>query len=191
MGVKDRFDENTLTWALNDSLLHVLWIRHRNNNLKQNNMNELKITIPEGYEIDKANSTFELIKFKKIEKQLPNSLNELKRIHGFYIDSFSGIVELDGEPCMSIRNVFPTKEYAEASLALAQLLQLRQVYNGDWKPDWTKKNCRKYCIYVFSNRIIAESLYEKQVALSFQTSELRDLFMENFSELLEIAKPLL
>lgn len=29
---------------------------------------EVKITIPEGYEIDKENSTFEHIKFKKIHK---------------------------------------------------------------------------------------------------------------------------
>lgn len=30
--------------------------------------NELKITPPEGYEIDKENSTFECIKFKPINK---------------------------------------------------------------------------------------------------------------------------
>lgn len=31
---------------------------------------EIKINIPEGYEIDKENSTFECIKFKPIEKEL-------------------------------------------------------------------------------------------------------------------------
>ena len=32
-------------------------------------MKEIKIDIPEGYEIDKENSTFECIKFKKKSKQ--------------------------------------------------------------------------------------------------------------------------
>ena len=31
---------------------------------------ELKIQIPEGYEIDKENSTFECIKFKSIKKDI-------------------------------------------------------------------------------------------------------------------------
>lgn len=34
---------------------------------------EFKIQMPEGYEIDKENSTFEKIVFKKIEKELPKS----------------------------------------------------------------------------------------------------------------------
>ena len=32
---------------------------------------ELKIEVPQGYEIDKENSTFEKIVFKKVEKELP------------------------------------------------------------------------------------------------------------------------
>lgn len=32
-------------------------------------MNELKITPPEGYEVDKKHSTFDCIKFKKIESK--------------------------------------------------------------------------------------------------------------------------
>ena len=34
---------------------------------------EMKIQVPEGYEIDRKNSTFEKIVFKKIEKELPKS----------------------------------------------------------------------------------------------------------------------
>nr|DAU65294.1 MAG TPA: hypothetical protein [Caudoviricetes sp.] len=43
---------------------------------------ELKIEVPQGYEIDKENSTFEKIVFKKVEKELPKSwedLGEIKR----------------------------------------------------------------------------------------------------------------
>lgn len=33
---------------------------------------QTKIEIPEGYEIDKVNSTFELIKFKKTKQKIPS-----------------------------------------------------------------------------------------------------------------------
>lgn len=48
---------------------------------------ELKIEIPDGYEIDRENSTFEKIVFKKIESKLPKSWEELKIISGYYLDS--------------------------------------------------------------------------------------------------------
>ena len=41
---------------------------------------ELKIQVPEGYEIDKENSTFEKIVFKKVENELPKSWEELGEI---------------------------------------------------------------------------------------------------------------
>ena len=34
---------------------------------------EFKIEVPDGYEVDKENSTFEKIIFKKVEKELPKS----------------------------------------------------------------------------------------------------------------------
>lgn len=48
---------------------------------------ELKIEVPDGYEIDKEKSTFEKIIFKKVEKELPKSWEELKIISGYYLDS--------------------------------------------------------------------------------------------------------
>lgn len=38
---------------------------------------ELKIQAPEGYEIDKENSTFEKIVFKKEERKLPKKWEDL------------------------------------------------------------------------------------------------------------------
>ena len=49
---------------------------------------ELKIEVPDGYEIDKEKSTFEKIIFKKVEKELPKSWEELKIISGYYLDSW-------------------------------------------------------------------------------------------------------
>lgn len=38
---------------------------------------ELKVQVPEGYEIDKENSTFEHIRFKPIKKDITYPLAEL------------------------------------------------------------------------------------------------------------------
>ena len=47
------------------------------------NTKEIKITVPEGYEIDKENSTFECIKFKKKEltyEKIAESYLKIKRL---------------------------------------------------------------------------------------------------------------
>lgn len=51
---------------------------------------EVKINIPEGYEIDKDNSTFECIKFKK--KVEVNTWKDITLVNGFYINGVSNII---------------------------------------------------------------------------------------------------
>ena len=153
---------------------------------------EFKIQVPEGYKIDKEKSTFEKIVFKKIERELPKSWEDLKNIGGYYVSSQSDI-KYCYENCLDYinKNVFPTKREAEACLALAQLCQLRDIYNGGWKPDWEDYEQFKWCIVFFKDNIrVAEYLFIKKM-LAFKTEELRDKFLENFRDLIETAKPLL
>lgn len=88
------------------------------------------------------------------------------------------------------QNVLPNKETAKAMLALCQLIQLRDCYNEDWKPNW-KYKYSKYCIGIESNEITFEDLYHVQRVLTFKTKELRSEFFNNFKDLIEISKPLL
>jgi len=150
---------------------------------------ELNIIAPEGYEIDKENSTFEKIVFKKIN-ELPKTWEDLKYIGGAYMSIFSNVTTINSvKTDSSAKNIFPTKELAEAALALAQLLQLRDRYNGDNKGFIFGKS--NYCITVSNNSISKYcDIYIQQV-LAFRTIELRDEFYNNFKELIEIAKPLL
>lgn len=151
---------------------------------------EMKIQVPEGYEIDIEKSTFEKIVFKKIA-DLPKSWEDLIKIDGYYVSSQSDIKYCYENCADSInRNVFPTKEEAEACLALAQLCQLRDRYNGGWKPDWNNVN-EKYIIYFHADKIISGDTYRAQSVLYFKTEELRNKFLENFRGLIETAKPLL
>ena len=152
---------------------------------------ELKIQVPEGYEIDKKNSTFEKIVFKKVENELPKSWEDLYEVGGWFVDFHSKVVTSGSmRTADSVKNRFPTKEEAEACLALAQLCQLRDRYNDGWKPDWKKDN-DKYTIIYSSDKIDTSFSVYSQRILSFKTVELRDKFLENFRGLIETAKPLL
>ena len=153
---------------------------------------EVKIIAPEGYEIDKENSTFECVKFKKKERLLPKKYKELITVNGYYIGVESNIVSItQAVPSNSNKDIFPTKELAEAALALAQLLQLRDVYNDGWVADWSDDTCIKYSICCNRGRIDAATQYLISSPMGFKSAKIRDEFMINFSDLLEIAKPLL
>ena len=151
---------------------------------------EINIIPPNGYEIDKENSNFEKIVFKKIYNNLPKTWEELKNIYGYYISTFSGITHSSlVNCCNSAKNIFPTKELAEAVLALAQLLQLRDKYNKDNKGFIFGKG--NYCITITAGGIYKYWDSYTQKILAFRTKELRDEFYNNFKDLIEIAKPLL
>ena len=150
---------------------------------------ELNIIAPEGYEIDKENSTFEKIVFKKINK-LPKTWEDLNDISGAFISNLSDIHTIFSiKTSHSAKNTFPTKELAEAALALAQLLQLRDRYNGDNEGFIFNKN--NYCISVYNYNIDKSWNAQIHRVLAFRTKELGDEFYNNFKDLIEIAKPLL
>ena len=153
---------------------------------------EFKIQVPEGYKIDKEKSTFEKIVFKKVEKELPKSWDDLEIISGFYVDSLSRVIKTSGEIYTeeNHKNTFPTKEEAEACIALAQLCQLRDFYNDGWKPDYKDDNV-KYLLYYWGDTITKSHTTGASNLLIFKTEKLRDKFLENFEDLIKIAKPLL
>lgn len=75
-------------------------------------------------------------------------------------------------------------------LALCQLIQLRDCYNEDWHPDWADNNI-KYVIQCNVDVIAKNIKYGEQSVLAFKTREIRDEFLENFRNLIEVAKPLI
>lgn len=84
----------------------------------------------------------------------------------------------------------PDRETAEAFIALMQLIQLRNCYNGGWEPDWTDGEI-KYTIMNGLNNLEKARNANISHVLAFKSEELRDQFLENFRDLIEIAKPLL
>lgn len=161
-------------------------------------MKELKIEVPQGYEVDKEKSTFEKIIFKKIKVELPKTWEEfceqtpIKNLE-FFINPFSGI---NGRSYQSRqrnadRNLLSTKEDAEAYLALIQLHRLRDIYRQDWKPDWSNEYQKKHVIEYRINTFKIDVLYSTQCFLSFQSQEIAEEFFNNFKDLIEKAKELI
>ena len=160
---------------------------------------EIKINCPEGYEIDKENSTFECIKFKPIKNKLPKTWKEFCETHPIregesYINAESTfnntfLIEDTCRNYVTDRNLLPNEDYAKAMLALCQLIQLRDCYNDGWVPDWNNY-ASKYYIASVNNTIYSATVGYSRV-LSFKTKELCDEFPNNFKDLIEIAKPLI
>lgn len=96
---------------------------------------EIKINIPEGYEIDKENSTFECIKFKlKSSKKYITYEDVCKSLFpniGYYTTSHGEIIndKLFDEYIIDLNNA-PNKKQLERLLALNQLMNIAYYYNG-------------------------------------------------------------
>ena len=71
---------NGNTCVLNKNYMYTVRcvsnIKQETMETKQEEKKSFKVEIPEGYEIDKENSTFECIKFKKIKIEYPKSWDE-------------------------------------------------------------------------------------------------------------------
>ena len=134
---------------------------------------------------------FALLNYPELaKKQLPKSWEELGEIKGYYVNSSCLIKTLENEVFNSNRNTFATKEQAEASIALAMLSQLREVYRDGWKPDWCNGS-DKFSIEIYEDKIYCDNVLGSCQFLSFQSPEIRDEFLENFRDLILTAKPLL
>lgn len=160
------------------------------------NERTIEVTPPAGYEIDTEKSTFSKIVFRQVEKKTQWE-NLLMNVEGYWINDISKIVEHSNLiSIQSNRNVWPTKELAEAALALSQLMQWRKYYllsgnHEDWKPDFsnTIKSC--FCIDVRKYELGVHEIYSINNVLSFPSKGMAKRFMAEFKELLETAKPLL
>ena len=82
------------------------------------------------------------------------------------------------------------EEYERAFEALKKLTILRDYYNEGWQPDW-KNEEKKFSIEIYEGEFDTFESIECQRVFSFKTEEIRDKFLEDQRELLEIAKPLL
>ena len=163
------------------------------------------ITAPEGYiikAIDIVNGEA-VITFKEKERKLPKSWEEFCEMfpvtsYEYYIDRDSSIEcafdctdESHKRIPMIDKNILPNSPTAHAVLALCQLIQLRNAYNGDWVPDWKNRDEIKHIIQFDAEEIHCDTWIGVSASpLYFKSEELRDEFLRNFRYLIQKLKPL-
>ena len=124
---------------------------------------------------------------KQFTKDEPMTWEKLECVSGWYIDGDSDVYKIKDCPAFNKnKGVYPTKEHAEAALAEAQLLQLRNWYRDGWKPA-----LNDYCWYVYKSNGGLDFRTAKfgghQVDLfSFQSEEVAERFLNEQRELLEV-----
>lgn len=145
---------------------------------------ELKIEIPQGYEIDRQKSTFEKIIFKKIPENPKTwedycSLMKGKKVYYTYYNYIiiSGFSDAHDQ--------FATKERARQFIALGKLLQLR---------DYWVRGYSEFRYAVYGDRLdgtaICDWCKNTHYPLTFPTKEMTEEFKECFSDLIKQAFPL-
>ena len=142
---------------------------------------EIKIQVPEGYEIDKEKSTFERIVFKKKENNT-NSWEDLKEIKGWFIDIDSNIEAYGGRAVDDNKNIFRDTKYVKSALALAQISQLLPYY--DSKVNWDR-SAIKHCIMRKGNEIIIDTWQSSYHLLAFNSKEEAERFLKYNEQLVK------
>ena len=168
---------------------------------------EVNFPDKEGVIIDtnKNNKLNLLVKF--------DSVNYLYTLKGIYLGcngtptlstkpyeiEFQGFEQKAPTPTYEEAEEWMKKEYAKGSIclmmrdvfeALRKLIVLRDYYNEGWQPDWND-NATKYSIEAEVGEIVGRNHHSNARIMSFKTNDVRNKFLEEQKELLEIAKPLL
>lgn len=154
---------------------------------------ELKIDIPEGYEIDKEKSSFEKIVFKE-KCTYPKSWEEFCKNNKiinkeYFISVGSTITPIyfgDNREHRMDRNLCKTEEDAEAFLALIQLKRLWHEYVDNY----SGKVDAYYCIDPSGGSLLHSISSNEKDILKFPSRKLAQEFLNNFKDLIIKASPL-
>ena len=145
---------------------------------------ELKIEVPQGFEIDRQKSTFEKIIFKKIPEN-PKTWEDYCSLMKGKTVYYTNCNTITVSGFSDAHDKFVTKKRAEQFIAFGKLLQLRDYWvNGYDKFSYLVWNsgCRNVFVCDWSG--------VNPCALTFPTKEMAEEFKECFSDLIKQAYPL-
>lgn len=145
------YDINSKSYKVNEcpySYTLEMFDQVINESKENNNMEtkEIKINIPEGYEIDKENSTFECIKFKPIEKELTykDVAEELFDDIYYFTDRRGKIDSARELDAKDDKNNAASRKQLDRLMALNQLFNIAEYYNRKNPKEEKKIHCINY-----------------------------------------------
>ena len=145
---------------------------------------ELKIEVPQGYEIDRQKSTFEKIVFKKIPEN-PKTWEEYCSLMKGKTVYYTNCNTITVSGFSDAHDKFVNKKRAEQFIALGKLLQLR---------DYWVKGYSEFRYAVYGDRLdgtaICDWCENTNHPLMFPTKEMAEEFKDCFSDLIKQAFPL-
>ena len=127
--------------------------------------------------------------WKKFCEDNPRKKDEAFFDVGSQISIFSQDYEFRSED--TDKNIMPSKQAAEAHLALMQLHQLRDCWREGWMPDWKDDNQIKYVIYNIDGCFKIGCFYSRRRFLAFQDEKRADEFKDCFIDLIKQAGDLI
>lgn len=155
---------------------------------------ELKITIPEGYEIDQEKSTFERIIFKKKTNKYSKTWKEFIENNPvsdpeYFIERNSMVEGFQGPQFRddADKNLCKTRKEAEAFLALIQLKRLWHEYVDEFEGYF---DYELYLVNTVDDQDWVVCDDDSYSIFSFPSIELAEEFLNNFKDLFEKIKPL-
>lgn len=106
----------------------------------------IEFKIPEGYVLDKDNSTENVIRFKPIKKTIT------------YEDI---IKKFNYEDRYYINNDPTSWKQLQQLLALNKLMNVAKYLNGDWEPNWNNSSETKWCLFFnYCNKTLMTSNWQ-------------------------------
>lgn len=151
------------------------------------------INIPEGFEVDKEQSTKRQIVLRKIDNRARSWEEYCKKMEGkssYYYDGLFEKIKSSKFGSSPILPEFEDKKDVEALVAFGKLFHLRRDWVGEWEPNWND-NTYKYQIITHRQQLCTISDMYSSHPMTFPTPEMRNEFLDCFKDYLEQAKPLL
>lgn len=145
---------------------------------------ELKIEIPQGYEIDRQKSTFEKIIFKKIPEN-PKTWEDYCSLMKGKTVYYTNCNNITVSGFSDAHDKFVTKKRAEQFIALGKLVQLRDY----WVKGYDKFS---YLVWNSGGRrvFVCDWAGVTPYPLTFPTKEMAEEFKDCFEDLIKQAFPL-
>jgi len=148
---------------------------------------ELKVVIPEGYEIDKKNSSFEEIIFKKISKDITERIKTVE-------DACKELGECNKE-VKTLRKLESVCGLPGRVVNNQKLIVVIKALNEGWYPDFSNNENKYYpwfdmrggqvlgrvVIWDSSTCVPAPSLFKSEKLVKYATSQFLELYRSVFA----------